>query len=115
MQIIRSMATLGKRSEAEASSVHYTAGAAAASIMVEAARRAAAKGDVNKTSIYQQLLGMNKAGSYACPFTLSKVTYDKDDHTGSQSLRIFKAKKGKWLVLNAGVISKTFKAIHPGR
>ncbi len=115
MQIIRNMAILGKRSEAEASSVHYTAGAAAASIMVEAARRAALKGDVNKTTIYQQLLGMNKAAAYACPFTLAKVTYDKDDHTGSQNLRIFKAKKGKWVVLNSGVVSKTFKAIHPGR
>lgn len=116
MQLIREMASLAKRGEGDASSVHYTAGAAATSIMVEAARRAvAAKVEPDNKGIYDQLLKMNKANAYACPFTLSKVNYTADNHTGSRNLRIFQAKKGKWIVLTPSVVSKLFKEIHPGR
>ncbi len=114
MKIIREMAKLAGRPETDASSVHYTAGTAAVAIMVEAARRAS-KGEVTNKTIYEQLLKMNKANSYASPFSISKVDYTADDHTGSRNLRLFQAKKGKWVVVTPSVVSKLFKQIHPGR
>jgi branched-chain amino acid transport system substrate-binding protein len=116
MQIIREMAKLAGRPETDASSIHYTAGTGGVAIMVEAARRAVtAKQDVTNKTIYEQLLKMNKANAYASPFSISKVDYTADDHTGSRNLRLFQAKKGKWVVVTPSVVSKLFKQIHPGR
>jgi branched-chain amino acid transport system substrate-binding protein len=116
MRIIREMATQNKRGVSDASSIHYTAGTGAVAIMLEAARRAAAaKQEINNQSIYAQLLAMNGKNTYKSPFSLSTVSYSKDDHTGSQQLRLFEANKGTWRVLSAGVVSPTFKKIRPGR
>jgi hypothetical protein len=57
----------------------------------------------------------NGANAYASPFSISKVDYSADDHTGSRNLRLFQAKKGKWVVVTPSVVSRLFKEIHPGR
>jgi branched-chain amino acid transport system substrate-binding protein len=116
MKLVRQMAAANKRGEKDASSIHYTAGAAATAIFLEAAKRAATAGqEVTNKSIYDALLGMNGSKAYRNPFTLTPVTYSKTDHTGSQSLRLLQVSKKKWRVLSAGVVSKLFQQIQPGR
>ncbi len=117
MQLVRTLAKVGGRAETIAQSVHYSGGAAATAIFIEAARRAvAANQDLTGPSLQAQLLAMNGAKAYdGAGFTLSKVTYSRTDKTGSEGLRLLRATKGKWDALTPIRTSKLFQDIRAGK
>jgi branched-chain amino acid transport system substrate-binding protein len=97
--------------------VHYSGGAAATAIFIEAARRAAAANqDLTGPNLQAQLLAMNGARAYdGAGLTLSRVTYSKTDKTGSEGLRLLRATKGKWDALTPIRTSKLFQEIRAGK
>jgi branched-chain amino acid transport system substrate-binding protein len=104
------------RSQNTIQSVHYTAGMTAAAIAVEAMKRAAAKGAVSNTSVYDALLTFNGSKSFNPGFTVSPVVFTATDHVGAEGLRYLQADgTGNFKAISAPFKSNLFRLVHPNQ
>ena len=83
------------RDDATASSQNYTNGVQVAQIAVEAILRAKAKGkEINRQSLYEELLAMNGYNAYYPLTTVGPVSYSKTDRQGVDTLQLYQAQNG---------------------
>ncbi len=106
------------RSEQTIADVNYTTGLLQAAIYVEAARRAAAKGDVNRQTIFEALLAMNdnEEGAYdAAGFGVGPVSFDETDRVGVDALQLERVEGGRFVPVTEPFNSATFRQVHPSQ
>lgn len=83
------------RDEKAANSHNYTNGMMVAQVATEVIKRAKAKGkEINKVTLYEELLLMNGDKAFSPGTTVGPVTYSKTDHTGVDSLQLYVVKDG---------------------
>ncbi len=83
------------RDEKAANSHNYTNGMMVAQVATEVINRAKAKGkEINKVTLYEELLLMNGDKAFSPGTTVGPVTYSKTDHTGVDSLQLYVVKDG---------------------
>lgn len=93
-------------------SVHYTSGMLAASIAIEALKRA--KGDPSPAAVYNSLVGMTGSKAFDPGFTVGPVSFSKKDHVGAESLRLLQADAtGNFKAITGAQRSAMFKLVHP--
>jgi len=81
------------RDEKAANSHNYANGMMVAQVATEVIKRAKAKGkEINKVSLYEELLAMNGANAFSPETTVGPVTYSKTDHAGVDSLQLYVVK-----------------------
>jgi branched-chain amino acid transport system substrate-binding protein len=83
------------RDEKAANSHNYTNGMMVAQVATEVIKRAKAKGkEINKVTLYEELLLMNGDKAFSPGTTVGPVTYSKTDHTGVDSLQLYVVQGG---------------------
>jgi branched-chain amino acid transport system substrate-binding protein len=83
------------RDEKAANSHNYANGMMVAQVATEVIKRAKAKGkEINKLTLYEELLAMNGANAFSPETTVGPVTYSKTDHAGVDSLQLYVVKGG---------------------
>jgi len=83
------------RDEKAAKSHNYANGVMVAQVAAEAIRRAKAKGkDINKETLYAEMLEMNGINAFYPVTTVGPVTYSKTDHAGVDTLQLYAVKDG---------------------
>jgi branched-chain amino acid transport system substrate-binding protein len=83
------------RDDKAANSHNYTNGIMVAQVATEAIRRAKADGlEVNKESLYEELLKMNGDNAFKLDTTVGPVTFSKTDHMGVDALQLYSVQKG---------------------
>ncbi len=83
------------RDDKAANSHNYTNGMMVAQVATEVIKRAKAKGkEINKETLYEELLAMNGDNAFHPDTTVGPVTYSKTDHTGVDSLQLYVLKGG---------------------
>lgn len=85
------------RDEKAANSHNYAAGIIVAELTTEVIKRAKAKGkEINKETLYEELLAMNGMNAYYSLTAVGPVTYSKDDHQGVDTLQLYVVKNGEF-------------------
>ena len=83
------------RDDKAANSHNYANGMMVAQVATEVIKRAKAKGkEINKVTLYEELLAMNGANAFSPETTVGPVTYSKTDHAGVDSLQLYVVKDG---------------------
>jgi branched-chain amino acid transport system substrate-binding protein len=103
------------RSEETILDVNYTTGLLQTAIFVEAARRAAERGEVTNLTIYEALLDMNEEGEgvFDPGFAVGPVSLSEANRVGVDELRLIRLEGGQWVPITDPVTSPTFRALHP--
>lgn len=103
------------RDEATIRDMSYTSGLLQAAIMVEAAKRAAAQGEVTKESIHQALLNMHDGadGNFDPGFGVGPVSFGENDRIGVDAMRLIQFRDGVWQPLTEPMNAETFAKVHP--
>ena len=100
------------RDEKTANSHNYTNGMMVTQVAVETIRRALAHGKkVTRTTLYEELNGMNGANGYSPMTTVGPVTYSPDDHEGVDTLQLYRAKGGKFLREGKAFVPEYYKKL----
>lgn len=100
------------RDEKTANSQNYTNGVQVAQIAVETIRRAKAKGkEINRKSLYEELLAMNGYNAYYPLTTVGPVTYSKDDQQGVDALQLYRAQNGVFQAVGVPFMSEYVKKV----
>jgi len=85
------------RDDKTANSHNYAAGIIVAEVATEVIQRAKARGeDVNKKTLYQELLAMNGMNAFYSGTAVGPVTYSKDDHQGVDTLQLYAVQNGEF-------------------
>ncbi len=85
------------RDDKTANSHNYAAGIIVAEVATEVIQRAKAKGEeVNKKTLYQELLAMNGMNAFYSGTAVGPVTYSKDDHQGVDTLQLYSVQNGEF-------------------
>ena len=85
------------RDDKTANSHNYAAGIIVAEVATEVIQRAKAKGkEVNKETLYQELLAMNGMNALYSGTAVGPVTYAKDDHQGVDTLQLYSVQDGEF-------------------
>jgi len=83
------------RDDKAANSHNYAAGILVAEVAAEVIERAKAKGrEINKETLYEELLAMNGMNAFYSGTVVGPVTYSKDDHQGVDTLQLYAVKNG---------------------
>jgi branched-chain amino acid transport system substrate-binding protein len=83
------------RDDKAANSHNYANGMMVAQVATEVIKRAKAKGkEINKVTLYEELLAMNGANAFSPETTVGPVTFSKTDHAGVDSLQLYVVKDG---------------------
>ncbi|MGD9330654.1 MAG: ABC transporter substrate-binding protein [Desulfobacterales bacterium] len=83
------------RDDKAANSHNYTNGVMVAQIAAEVIRRAKAEGkEINRESLYQELLSMNGYNAFYPLTTVGPVTYSDTDKEGVDELQIYRVEEG---------------------
>jgi len=83
------------RDDKAANSHNYTNGVMVAQVAAEVIRRAKADGqEVNRETLYEQMLAMHGDKSFDPKTTVGPVTYSKDDKEGVDTLQIYRVENG---------------------
>jgi len=83
------------RDDKAANSHNYAAGILVAEVATEVIQRAKAKGrEINKETLYAELLAMNGMNAFYSGTAVGPVTYSKDDHQGVDTLQLYAVKDG---------------------
>lgn len=100
------------RDDKLANSQNYTNGIQVTQIAVEAMRRAKAKGkEINRQSLYEELLAMNGYNAYYPLTTVGPVTFSKNDREGVDSLQLYRAEGGVFREVGPPFASEYVKKI----
>jgi len=115
MELQRQIGERYGRSEDTINEVNYTTGLLQAAIYVEAARRAAEKGDVTSDTLYQALLDMHDGadGAFDPGFGVGPVSFGPHDRIGIDAMRLIQVQQGAWVPITAPTNSSTFQQVHP--
>jgi len=93
------------RDEKAANSHNYANGVMVAQVAAECILRAKAKGkEINKTTLYEELLGMNGMNAFYPVTTVGPVTYSATDHAGVDSLQLYAVQGGTFKSMGAPFI-----------
>ncbi len=85
------------RDDKAANSHNYANGVMVAQVAAEAIRRAKARGnEINKETLYQEMLEMNGMNAFYPVTTVGPVTYSKDDHQGVDTLQLYAVQDGEF-------------------
>ena len=85
------------RDDKTANSHNYTNGVMVAQVAFEAIRRCKSKGnEVNRANLYNELNDMHGLNAFYPVTTVGPVTYSPTDHTGVDSLQLYRAENGVW-------------------
>ena len=85
------------RDDKTANSHNYAAGVIVAEVATEVIQRAKARGEeVNKKTLYQELLAMNGMNAFYSGTAVGPVTYSKDDHQGVDTLQLYAVQNGEF-------------------
>lgn len=109
------------RPKALAESHNYTAGLLAASIGVEAIKRAYERFKrVTNETVYQALLSMNGPAAFRPGLAVStkqgiEIDFTKSERTGAEGLRILEVKGGKFVPITEPFTSALFRKVHYGK
>jgi branched-chain amino acid transport system substrate-binding protein len=83
------------RDEKAANSHNYANGMMVAQVATEVIKRAKAKGkEINKVTLYEELLLMNGDNAFSPGTTVGPVTFSKTDHAGVDSLQLYVVQGG---------------------
>lgn len=83
------------RGDKAANSHNYAAGILVAEVATQTIQRAKAKGrEINKETLYEELLAMNGMNAFYSGTVVGPVTYSKDDHQGVDTLQLYAVKDG---------------------
>jgi branched-chain amino acid transport system substrate-binding protein len=83
------------RDDSTANSQNYTNGVQVAQIAVETIVRAKAKGkEINRQTLYEELLAMNGYNAYYSLTTVGPITYSKTDRQGVDMLQLYQCQNG---------------------
>ncbi|MBN1847406.1 MAG: ABC transporter substrate-binding protein [Deltaproteobacteria bacterium] len=100
------------RDEKTANSQNYTNGVQVAQIAVEAIRRAKAKGnEIDRQSLYEELLAMNGYDAYYPLTTVGPVTFSKDDQQGVDTLQLYRVEDGVFQAIGVPFRSEFVKKV----
>jgi branched-chain amino acid transport system substrate-binding protein len=93
------------RDDKTANSHNYTNGIMVAQVAFEAIRRCKAKGlEVNRANLYDTLNQMNGFNAFYPVTTVGPVTYSKTDHSGVDTLQLYKVTGGVFRAVGAPFI-----------
>ncbi|MGW8193074.1 MAG: ABC transporter substrate-binding protein [Desulforhopalus sp.] len=83
------------RDDKAANSHNYANGMMVAQVVTELIKRAKAKGkEINKETLYEELLAMNGDNAFSPGTTVGPVTYSSDDKAGVDTLQLYVVKDG---------------------
>ena len=83
------------RDDKAANSHNYAAGILVAEVATEVIQRAKARGrEINKETLYEELLAMNGMNAFYSGTAVGPVTYSKDDHQGVDTLQLYAVRDG---------------------
>ncbi|MCG6929411.1 MAG: ABC transporter substrate-binding protein [Desulfofustis sp.] len=83
------------RDEKAANSHNYANGMMVAQVVTEIIKRAKSKGkEINKETLYEELLDMNGANAFSPKTTVGDVTFSESDHQGVDTLQLYVVKNG---------------------
>jgi len=83
------------RDDKAANSHNYAAGILVAEVAAEVIQRAKARGrEINKETLYEELLAMNGMNAFYSGTAVGPVTYSKDDHQGVDTLQLYAVRDG---------------------
>ncbi|PNY80323.1 ABC transporter substrate-binding protein [Deinococcus koreensis] len=112
MQLVKKVGTQYGRKADTIRSVHYTSGMLAASIAIEALKRA--KGDGSSEAMLRAVTGMTGSKTFNPGFTVGPVSFSAKDHVGAESLRLLQADNtGNFKAITGAQRSQMFKLVHP--
>jgi branched-chain amino acid transport system substrate-binding protein len=100
---------------------NYTAGLLAASIAVEAMKRANQRfGKIDNETVYNALVGMNGPNGYSpgCAVKVGnspEIDFTKSEQTGGEGLRVLEVKEGKFVPITQPFQSVLFRRVHYGK
>lgn len=89
------------RDDQTANSHNYTSGIMVAQIPVEAIKRAKAKGEVTRDSLYNELNDMNGDKAFDPKTTVGPVSYSATDREGVDAIQLYRAEKGGFKAVGA--------------
>ncbi len=93
------------RDDKAANSHNYANGVMVAQVAAEVIRRAKAKGkEINKATLYAELLEMNGMNAFYPVTTVGPVTYSKTDHAGVDTLQLYAVSGGNFKSMGAPFI-----------
>ncbi len=93
------------RDDKAANSHNYANGVMVAQVAAEVIRRAKAKGkEINKATLYTELLEMNGMNAFYPVTTVGPVTYSKTDHAGVDTLQLYAVSGGNFKSMGAPFI-----------
>lgn len=93
-------------------SVHYTSGMLAASIAIEAMKRAGS--NINNDTVYKGIISMVGSKKFDPGFTVGPVTFSAKDHVGAEMMRLLQADStGNFKAITGPMQSQMFKLVHP--
>ncbi|MFP4225887.1 MAG: ABC transporter substrate-binding protein [Desulfobacterales bacterium] len=85
------------RDDKAANSHNYAAGIIVAEVATEVIKRAKSKGkEINKETLYEELLAMNGMNAFYSGTAVGPVTYSKDDHQGVDTLQLYSVQNGEF-------------------
>ena len=86
------------RDEKAANSHNYANGMMVAQVATELIKRAKAKGkEINKETLYEELLGMNGDNAFSPKTTVGDVTFSETDHAGVDTLQLYVVKDNTFM------------------
>jgi branched-chain amino acid transport system substrate-binding protein len=86
------------RDEKAANSHNYANGMMVAQVATEVIKRAKAKGkEINKETLYEELLGMNGDNAFSPKTTVGDVTFSETDHAGVDTLQLYVVKDNTFM------------------
>jgi branched-chain amino acid transport system substrate-binding protein len=100
---------------------NYTAGLLAASIAVEAMKRANQRfGKIDNETVYNALVGMNGPNSFTpgCAVKVggsAEIDFTKSEQTGGEGLRVLEVKGDKFVPITQPFTSTLFRKVHYGK
>ncbi len=98
------------RDDKTANSHNYTNGIMVAQIAVEAMARAKKHGkEINRQTLYEELLAMNGNGAYDPQSTVGPVTYSKTDKEGVDTLQLYVVKGGVFKAVGSPFTPEYYK------
>jgi branched-chain amino acid transport system substrate-binding protein len=81
-------------------------------VAVEAMRRVKAKNkEINKQTLYEELLAMNGQGAFASFTTVGPVTYSKTDREGVDTLQLYVVKGGVFRSVGSPSLPESYKKL----
>lgn len=112
IQLVKKVGAQYSRKPDTIRSVHYTSGMLAASIAIEALRRA--KGDGSSAAMLRAITAMTGSQAFNPGFTVGPVTFSAKDHVGAETLRLLQADAtGNFKAITGPQRSAMFKLVHP--